>query len=47
MLKKLLRDESGQGMTEYILIAVLIGIAVIAVILYFHGILKEKVATDV
>lgn len=38
-----LRDEEGQGMTEYILIVVLIAIAAIAAFIYFRGILKGKV----
>ncbi|MBN2381498.1 hypothetical protein JXQ70_01320 [bacterium] len=41
-LKECLRDERGQGMTEYILIVVLIAIAAIAAFIYFRGILKEK-----
>jgi len=36
-------DENGQGMTEYILIVVLIAIAAIAAFIYFRGILKSKV----
>jgi pilus assembly protein Flp/PilA len=38
-----MRDEEGQGMTEYILIVVLIAIAAIAAFIYFRGILKGKV----
>lgn len=41
--KACLRDEEGQGMTEYILIVVLIAIAAIAAFIYFRGILKGKV----
>lgn len=41
--KTCLRDESGQGMTEYILIVVLIAIAAIAAFIYFRGLLKGKV----
>ncbi|MFC1851945.1 Flp family type IVb pilin [candidate division CSSED10-310 bacterium] len=43
--KACLRDENGQGMTEYILIVVLIAIAAIAAFIYFRGILKTKVNT--
>ena len=35
MLKKFLNDENGQGMTEYILIVVLIAIAAIVVVKLF------------
>ncbi|MBN2056197.1 hypothetical protein JW905_14830 [bacterium] len=35
-------DEEGQGMTEYILIVVLIAIAAIAAFIYFRDILKQK-----
>ena len=41
-LKACLRDEEGQGLTEYILIIVLIIIAAIAAFIYFRGILKNK-----
>ena len=41
--KACMRDEEGQGMTEYILIVVLIAIAAIAAFIYFRGILKDKV----
>jgi len=35
MLKKFLKDESGQGMTEYILIVALIAIAAIVAVRLF------------
>ena len=38
-LKRLHRDETGQGMTEYILIVVFIAIAVLIVL----GIFKEQI----
>ncbi len=41
-LKALWKDETGQGMTEYILIVVLIAIAAIAAFIYFRDILKSK-----
>jgi Flp pilus assembly pilin Flp len=41
--KACMSDEQGQGMTEYILIVVLIAIAAIAAFIYFRGILKTKV----
>jgi len=45
-LKTCLRDEQGQGKTEYILIVVLIAIAAVAAFIYFRGILKGPVAAD-
>lgn len=41
-LKKVLNDERGQGMTEYILIVVLIAIAAIVAFQYFRGKLTER-----
>jgi len=41
LLKKLWREEEGQGMTEYGLIIALISIAVITVLGLFGGKLKE------
>ena len=48
MLKKLLNDESGQSMTEYILIVVLIAIAAIVVVKLFGKKIAElfKKSTD-
>lgn len=42
LLMRLWKDEEGQGMTEYILIVVLIAIAAIAAFIYFRDILKAK-----
>jgi Flp pilus assembly pilin Flp len=36
-MKKLLKNQSGQGMTEYILIIALIAVAVIAAVKIFGG----------
>jgi pilus assembly protein Flp/PilA len=38
--KRFLNDESGQGMTEYIIIVVLIAIAAIVVVTTFGGKIK-------
>ena len=40
-LKKLHRDEAGQGMTEYILIVVFIAIAVLIVLGIFRDNIKQ------
>ena len=37
-----IKDESGQGMIEYVIIAALIVIAVIATLITLGGTLKEK-----
>ncbi|ADG83647.1 Flp family type IVb pilin [Thermincola potens] len=42
MIKKLWKEESGQGMTEYGLILALIVIAVIAIMATMGGNLKNK-----
>jgi Flp pilus assembly pilin Flp len=41
-LKRVLKDERGQGMTEYILIVVLIAIAAIVAFQYFRGKLTDR-----
>lgn len=41
IIKKLLKDEEGQGLTEYALIIALIAIAVIGVMLIFRNQLRE------
>jgi pilus assembly protein Flp/PilA len=41
MIKKFINDESGQGMTEYILIVVLIAVAAIVVVKAFGGKIQE------
>ncbi|KNZ70079.1 Flp/Fap pilin component [Thermincola ferriacetica] len=45
MIKKLWKEESGQGMTEYGLILALIVIAVIAIMATMGGNLKNKFTT--
>jgi Flp pilus assembly pilin Flp len=40
-MKDLRRDQSGQGMTEYILIVALIAIAVIGAVKFFGGTVKS------
>lgn len=41
-MKKLTRNQRGQGMTEYILIIALIAVAVIAAVKIFGGTLKSS-----
>ena len=41
-LKKIVKDERGQGMTEYVLIVVLIAIAAIVAFTYFRDKLNSK-----
>lgn len=41
MIRRFINDESGQGMTEYILIVVLIAVAAIAVVKLFGNKIKE------
>ncbi|MBU1076705.1 MAG: Flp family type IVb pilin [Spirochaetes bacterium] len=41
MLKKFLNDETGQGMTEYILIVVLVAVAAIVVVKVFGEQIKS------
>ncbi len=41
MIKRFLNEEKGQGMTEYILIVVLIAIAAIVVVKAFGNKIKE------
>lgn len=43
LMKGIIFGEEGQGMTEYILIVVLIAIAAIAAFQYFRGKLETKV----
>jgi pilus assembly protein Flp/PilA len=45
-VKKALRDERGQGMTEYILIVVLIAIAAIVAFTYFRDRLNSKTTSS-
>ncbi|GAB4259975.1 Flp family type IVb pilin [Thermincola ferriacetica] len=45
MIKKLWKEESGQGMTEYGLILALIVIAVIAIMATMGGNLKNRFTT--
>lgn len=40
---KLLRDEKGQALVEYVLIIALISIVLIGVINTFGGVLKDKI----
>lgn len=42
-LKSILKDERGQGMTEYVLILVLVALAAIAAFVYFRQALKRKI----
>jgi len=42
MLLRLLREESGQTLTEYGLIVFFVAVVVIAAILYFQGALLNK-----
>ncbi len=41
-LKRRLKNESGQGMTEYIIIVALIAVAAIATMSFFGGTIKTK-----
>jgi pilus assembly protein Flp/PilA len=41
MIKRFLNDESGQGMTEYILIVALIALAAIVAVRLFGGKIKD------
>ncbi len=43
-LKRRLKNESGQGMTEYIIIVALIAVAAIATMSFFGGTIKTKFA---
>jgi Flp pilus assembly pilin Flp len=45
-VKKVLKDERGQGMTEYILIVVLIAIAAIVAFTYFRDRLGSKTTSS-
>lgn len=45
LLKKLLKDEKGQGLTEYALIIALIAIAVIGVMLIFRNQIRATFGT--
>ena len=42
-LKNVLKDERGQGMTEYVLIITLVALAAIAAFVYFKQALKRKI----
>ena len=42
MLRRFLKDESGQGMVEYALIIALIAVAVIVAVLALGGAIKGK-----
>jgi len=42
MIKRLLKDESGQGMAEYGLIIALVAVAVIGALIFLGGSLSDK-----
>jgi len=42
-ITRCLRDERGQGMTEYILIVTLVALAAIASWTYFKTVLKQRI----
>ncbi len=42
-LKRCLKDETGQGMTEYVLILVLVALAAITAFVYFRRALRRKI----
>ena len=45
MLKKFIKNESGQGMTEYVIILVSIAVVCIAIAVQFGGALKALFET--
>jgi Flp pilus assembly pilin Flp len=43
-MKRLLEDEKGQGMTEYIIIVAIIAVAAIAIMTFFGDAIKARFA---